>query len=637
MTKIAQRSVSLHGIRFFLAAMITALGESRAAPGRGDLLDMSLEQLSNIEITSVSRHAEKLSDAAAAIYVINERDIRNSGAMSLPEALRLAPNLEVARVSTTTYAISARGFNNSLGNKLLVLIDGRTVYTPLFSGVFWDAQDLMLDDVERIEVISGPGATLWGANAVNGVINVITKSASDTQGLLAVAQSETEGRLEALRYGSKIGTDGSFRAYAKHTEVEPSSSPDNEMLSDGWTGNLIGFRADWGTAAQGLRIQGDGYRGRSQARLFGPVEISGMNLLTEWNHVGSDDSTIRVKAYLDRTERKDPLLFRDNMEIVDADFQHRIPLSTHSILWGFGYRRADDTVEKGVLVTFLPNRRIMHWENIFIQDEWSVTQNIAATAGIRMDRNIYTGIEVLPSLRAAWKTSDNKLWWAALSRAVRAPSRIDREFYIPGDPPYIIAGGSKFVSEISKVAELGYRAQPTETISYSITLFHHQHDRLRSGEPQADGTFHVENGTAGRTSGVEAWTTMQLAPGWRVSAGMLELRQKFWTKPGSSDPDDSVDLGNDPRHQWSLRSEFSASRSVEMGLAVRYVGSLPSPPIPSYVAVDLNATWQPNDRLDLSFFIRDALNSAHVEFAPGLLDETSQFGREMSIRARLRW
>jgi iron complex outermembrane receptor protein len=606
-------------------------------PATGDLADMSLEQLSNVQITSVSGRSERVSDAAASIYVISNEDIRRSGATSLPEALRLAPNLEVARVSASTYAISARGFNNSLGNKLLVLIDGRTVYTPLFSGVFWDAQDVLLEDVDRIEVISGPGATLWGANAVNGVINVITRSASNTQGLLVGIDSGGDGSTGLVRYGGRLAADGSYRVYAKRNVIENTETASDRPIPDGFSRDQIGFRADFGNADQGFTLQGDGYSGKTEQRLFGPVQISGMNLLADWNRRQPDGSSLHVQTYFDRTQRDDPLDFHDRMDIVDFAFQRDIPLKTHDIVWGGGYRYAHDETSKGLLATFIPGVRDLHWENLFVQDEIKLRKTLKLTLGVRLDRNVYTGTEVLPSVRIAWKPTDDQLLWGAVSRAVRAPSRIDKEFFFPGNPPYLITGGPDFVSEVSDVFEIGYRAQPTNTASFSITLFHQYYENLRSGEPQPDGSFQVVNGTAGRATGVEAWGNLQVTERWRLSGGLVELRQTFWTRRGFHDPDGPVDLGNDPKHQWSLRSTFNITSTLDFNVMTRSVGTLPAPRIPAYTAVDASLGWRPNQRVELSLFLQNLFGAGHVEFGPGPLVPPSDYDRSAAIRFLWRW
>ena len=625
-----------------LLSVVSALAIASASVARAgeppaeELADLSLEQLGNVEIISVSRHSERLSEAPASIYVISHEDIARSGATTLPEALRLAPNLDVARVSASSYAISARGFNNSLGNKLLVLIDGRTVYTPLFSGVFWDAQDLLLEDVERIEVISGPGATLWGANAVNGVINVITRRASASQGLLAGVQVGADGSTSTIRYGGALGPSGAYRVYARHNEIDATRSEAGATQPDGWRSDQVGFRSDWASGAHEFTVQGDAYRGRSQERPFGPIEISGGNLLAAWDWRRAGGGSVRAQAYLDRTDRLDPVLFHDRMDVFDLEFQHAIPFEHHDLLWGGGVRRARDEVEPGLLVRFDPADKDLHWENLFVQDEVRLRDALRLTLGLKLDRNVYTGIELLPSVRLAWKPGDNQLLWAAASRAVRAPSRIDREFFLPANPPFAIAGGPDFESEVSDVFELGYRAQAGRVVSYSLTAFHHDYDRLRSGEPQPDGSFHVENGTAGRVWGVEGWGNAQLTRRWRLSAGFVELRESFRTKAGFHDPDGPVDLGNDPRFQWSLRSSLDLG-AVDFDLWARRVGELPEPEIPAYTAVDASLRWRPQEQLELSLFVHDALDDGHVEFAPGPLVAASEFDRSISFRVQWQW
>ena len=612
-------------------------GAIAGQPSGGDLGDLNLEQLGNVDITSVSGRSERVSDAPASIYVISNDDIRRSGATTLPEALRLAPNLEVARVSASTYAISARGFNNSLGNKLLVLIDGRIVYTPLFSGVFWDAQDVLLEDVDRIEVISGPGATLWGANAVNGVINVITRRSTKTQGLLAGVESGGDGDTYVARYGGGLGDDGSFRVYAKRNRIEHTEAADERSIPDGFERDQAGFRADWGTEDRGLTLQGDVYRGRSEEPLFGPENISGFNLLADWNRREADGSSQRLLAYIDHTRRDEPIDFRDRVDIEDIEYQRDVRFERQDVLWGFGYRHARDSTSPGVLVVFIPAAKDLNWEDAFVQDEIRLKDALKLTVGARIDHNVYTGTEFLPSLRLAWKPSDDSLLWGEVSRAVREPSRIDKEFFFPGRPPFLIMGGPNFVSELSDVAEIGYRAQPTKYFTWSVTLFDQYYENLRSGEPQTNGSFQVENGTAGRVWGGEAWGTLQLADRWQLSAGLTELRESFHTRRGFHDPDGSVDLGNDPKHQWSLRSTFEVTPAIEFNVMTRNVSRLPAPAIPAYTAVDASLDWRINAHWDVTVFGRNLFGAGHVEFAPGPLVPPSDYDRSADVRLQLRW
>jgi iron complex outermembrane recepter protein len=629
-----------HRLRAATATLLAfGAGLAMAAPIAGDLdlLELSLEQLGDVEVTSVSRRSEKLSDAPASVFVIQHDDIQRSGASTLPEVLRLAPNLAVARVSASSYAISARGFNNSLGNKLLVLIDGRTVYTPLFSGVFWDAQDVLLEDIERIEVISGPGATLWGANAVNGVINVITRSATSTRGSLLGFEAGSDGHGALVRHGGRLGSAGNYRVYAKQHDIDATHDADGAPLPDGWTRRQAGFRADWGSPGSGLTVQGDNYDANSVHRPGFPIAISGTNLLAAWSRRSDHGSSLQLQAWFDRTERDDKLLFHDRMDVFDLELRHGVQAGRHEILWGAGYRHASDEVERGFLATFVPGKRDLSWANVFVQDEIRVRDALHVTAGLRLDRNVYTGIEVLPSTRISWTPSPGRLWWGAASRAVRAPSRIDREFFFPGSPPYLITGGPDFDSEVSNVFELGHRVQVGNAGSVSVTLFQHRHERLRSGEPQPDGTFQVSNGTEGTTSGIEAWADLQLAPRWRIAAGAVALRQRLRTSAGSNDPDGPVDLGNDPRHQWSLRSTFGISPTLDLNLIARRVGELPDPRIDAYEVVDLTLGWRPGARADWLLSVRDLFDSGHAEFAPGPLAARSEYDRSVSIRLLWRW
>jgi len=318
-----------------LPALIACIPLHAAELKLTDLADLTLEQLANIEVTSVSRHSERLADAPASIYVITNDDIRRSGARSLAEALRLAPNLQVARTSASTYAISSRGFNNSLGNKLLVLIDGRTVYTPLFSGVFWDQQDVLLEDIDRIEVISGPGATLWGANAVNGVINIISRSARDSQGALFTAGGGNLDAGTAARYGGPLGESGHFRIYGKLREFQNTRKASGTDLPDGWRQGQAGFRADWVLPRRSFTIQGDTYSGRGDERSTGGrVEVAGTNLLGRWNEKFDGGSDLQVQAYFDRSNRDDKAGFQGDVDTWDVELQHSIPFSRQKVIWG---------------------------------------------------------------------------------------------------------------------------------------------------------------------------------------------------------------------------------------------------------------------------------------------------------------
>ena len=576
-----------------------------------DIADLSIEELGNIQITSVSRHAERLADAPAAIFVITGEDIRRSGATRLPEALRLAPNLEVARSSASSYAISARGFNNTIANKLLVLIDGRTVYTPLFSGVFWDAQDVMLEDVERIEVISGPGATLWGANAVNGVINVITRRASDTQGAFAYGRAGSLERGSGARYGGAMGTVGAYRVYGRFFDVFNTSRASGATASDGWSKGQVGFRNDWGTAANGFTLQGDAYRGSLDQAIRDDSSISGNNLLGRWNRDLAGWGELQVQSYFEHTERDIPGTFAERLNILDVEFQHGLrPIGAHRLTWGGGYRHGDDRVTNSAIIAFLPADRGLRWANIFAQDEIALQENLRLTLGTKFENNYYTGTEPLPSARLAWKPGSQHLIWGAASRAVRAPSRIDRDFFSPAQAPFAIAGGPDFESEIAKVYEIGYRALPLPQLSYSLSFSRSFYDKLRSVEPAPGGGVVLGNKMEGTANGLEAWGSYQAASNWRLSAGALFLRERLHLKPDSGDTNVSA-AGNDPAYQWLLRSSFDLPDSTELDIRVRHVGALPNPSVPAYTAADIRIAWRLQRELELSVLFVD---SGHVEF-----------------------
>jgi iron complex outermembrane receptor protein len=591
----------------FLASAAVGAQPMRVA----ELAELSIEELGNIQITSVSKHAERLADAPASIFVITGEDIRRSGATRLPEALRLAPNLEVARASASSYAISARGFNNNVGNKLLVLIDGRTVYTPLFSGVFWDAQDVMLEDVERIEVISGPGATLWGANAVNGVINVITRKASDTQGVFAYGRVGSLERGYGARYGGTLGEGGSYRVYGRSFDIFNTSKPSGATASDGWSKGQVGFRTDWGTAANGFTLQGDAYRGSLDQAIGDDSSISGNNLLGRWNRDLAEWGQLQIQSYFEHTERDIPGTFAERLNIFDVEFQHGLrAIGAHRLTWGGGYRYGDDHVTNSAFLAFLPADRRLRWGNVFVQDEIALEENLRLTLGTKFENNYYTGTEPLPSARLAWKPEPQRLLWGAASRAVRAPSRIDRDFFVTAGPTRL-NGGSDFVSEVVKVFEAGYRAQPSPQATYSISVFHNIYDKLRSLEP-APGGFVLGNKMEGTTDGLEAWGNYQAATNWRLSAGAFFLRQQLRLKPDSGDTNVSA-AGNDPKRQFMLRSSLDLPGRTELDIRVRYVSALPNPSIPAYSALDMRIAWRLLRELELSVVGQNLLDSGHVE------------------------
>ena len=615
-----------------VAATVALLATATAAakPSADRLTDLSLEELSNIQITSASKRAERLSDAPASVFVITADEIRRSGATSLPEALRLAPNLQVARAGANGWAISARGFNGASANKLLVLIDGRSVYSPLYSGVFWDVQDVMLEDIERIEVISGPGGTLWGVNAVNGVVNVITRSSHETQGgSLSAGAGNQEAQL-AARHGGLLGADGSYRVYAKQSHRSHTDTADGSAVNDASHTTQLGFRADWGKAADKISVQGDAYTGKREQPLpgviaitgvnlaLGTISVSGANLVARWERRLADDSSISGQVSYDRIERTVPPTFADKVDIVDVQLQHAWrPSSAHALVWGAQYRYAlDHVASTSPYLAFLPARFNQAWASLFAQDEITLATDWRLTLGARAERNDYTGTEFLPSLRLAWKPATNHLVWGAASRTVRAPSRFDRDVFVPAQPPFLLVGGPDFQSEVAKVYELGYRGQPAPDVSVSVTAFHADYDRLHTQEVSASRTFFFfGNGMQGTVRGVEMWGSYQALPSWRLRAGFTRLLQKLELKPGSTDTISvAAGEGANPSRQWLLRSSFDLPRQMELDVTARYVSELALPNVPSYLAVDMRWGWRPRRDLEISITGQNLLGPPHGEF-----------------------
>ncbi len=584
------------------------------------LVDFSLEQLADIVVTSVSRRETRLAEAPASIYVIGAADIRRAGATSLPEALRLAPNLQVARADARTYAITARGFSSTIENKLLVLIDGRSVYSPLFSGVFWDMQDVVMEDIERIEVISGPGATIWGANAVNGVINTITRSAADTQGGLLVAGAGNQARVGAVRHGGQLGNGGHYRLYAQYNDADDSVSESGAASNSGWRRRQAGFRADWRGSVHDVTLSGDVYQGALGAASGPDLRIGGANLLARLNSRLGNGAELRLQTYLDHTERGGVGSGAQILDTLDVEAQHGIRLGAHQLVAGGGYRHSWDRIDNGPLLRFTPAERNLRWANVFLQDEMTLQQALRLTAGVKFEHNSYTGMEVLPNLRLAWKLAGDAMLWAGASRTVRAPSRIDRDLWLldqrnsrPDAPRYSIAGGPDFKSETARVLELGYRGAAA-SLSYAATLFYSDYDRLRTLEPVAGQGAQFRNMGNGNARGIETSGRWQVASHWRLSGGAVVQRIRTALVPGSLDTSGGTGLAtNDPSYYWSLRSSHDLADDIQADVVLRRVGSLPQPAVPAYSELDLRMAWQPNRNVELSLTGQNLLQQSHPE------------------------
>jgi iron complex outermembrane receptor protein len=560
-----------------------------------------MEELMNVEVevTSVSRRPEKLSEVASAIQVITREDISRSAATNLPEALRLLPNLQVAQLSANAWIISARGFDASFSNKLLVMIDGRTVYSPLFAGVYWDAQSVLLEDVERIEVVSGPGGTLWGANAVNGVINIITKSAKNTKGLYASGAAGSFLRdFGAVRYGGSIGDHFSYRAFAQRSDRNNTLAADGKDNADKWNMTQSGFRMDYDPSkANALSVQGNFYEG-TEYTLPDKSTFDGQNVLARWAHTFSDKSELILQTYFDRTWRHDvPSTISDQLTTYDVDLQHRFPVrKRHSILWGAGYRKMQDNTQNSTqIVGFVPARKDLELFSGFVQDELMLLPDrLKLIAGTKILHNTYSGFEIQPSVRMAWTPNEHQTIWAAVSRAVRTPSRIDVDYHLPvytvapGTPN--VAGGPNFKSEKVVAYELGYRTQPISELSFSLATFYNLYNDLYSVEAlPGTVTYEIQNGTKGHSWGSELSGTYQLLSKWRLRGGYTYFFKKLENKPGHVY--DFSALGNDANNHFLLQSITDLPWNFRFDITTRYMSALPSPHVPAYFTFDARIAW----------------------------------------------
>lgn len=627
------------------AALAAVLADAAAAQGR--LLDLSFEELGNVLITTASKRETRLADAPASLFVITADDIRRTGATTLPEALRLAPTLHVARVYGGGYAISARGFNANSANKLLVLIDGRSVYTPLFAGVFWDVQDLPLDDIERIEVASGPGSTLWGVNAVNGVINIITRSAAAARGTRASADLGNRERAVTLQHGMAAPGGGDLRLHLRRTDQRAGQAADGHAIDDAGHLTQAGLRADWGRGAERVTVLANAYRGlhgqpppgsisvTGYPMALDTIRLSGANLLGRWQRpLGGGE--LSMQGYLDRTVRSVPPSFDETLQIADLELQYTLrPAPAHTLVLGANHRRSQDRLAHHTTIfAFLPERLNQSWTSLFAQDEIALREDLRLTVGARAERNDYTGTELLPSLRLAWQAGPQQLWWASLTRTVRAPSRLDRDAYIPDKPPFLLQGGAGFRAETAKVLELGYRGQPLPALSLSATAFLADYDRLRTQELAPSQTqVYFGNGMRGRVDGFEAWTSLQATPVLRLHAGATRLWPRLRYAPGSIDTGDTLAAtdGAMPRWLWQLRAALNLPQDSELDAVVRHVSALRSPDVPAYTTLDLRLGRRLNANFEIALIGRNLLGS-HGEFSP--VQTRVEFERNVVLQLR---
>ncbi|MBV8685208.1 MAG: TonB-dependent receptor [Alphaproteobacteria bacterium] len=600
-----------------------------AAPAAGDeaagsvreLSSLSIEELAQIEVRSASKEAEPISRAPTAIYVITGEDIARSAATSLPEALRLAPNLQVQRIDARQYAVTARGFNGAeSSNKLLVLIDGRSVYSTLHSGVFWELHSPLLEDIDQVEVISGPGGTLYGPNAVNGVVNVTSRDARETLGGLARATAGEFEQTLALRYGAPLGKDGAVRVYAdgfRRDDLPGGPAPDSDDAFKGWQ---AGFRGDWGAGKDHVTLQGDLFD-TDTGGLSGDGDRGG-NLLARWTHRTGADGALQVQAYYDDYRRRF-ILVDDSLQTFDAEAQINARAGDHHLVVGGGLRTTRDRFINNLNGFHLdPESRRLWVATAFAQDRFAVSPRLDLVAGVKLERSSFSGVELLPNLRLAWHPSERTLFWSAVSRAVRTPSRIDRQLvFLP-----LLAQATGFRSEKLVAFEAGYRGQPGPRTAVSVNLFYNRYDDIRTTEFAPGGVLPIRlmNDLKGDSYGIEAWATQQLAPWWRASLGVSTLHKSFRLKAGAVDLANRASLGADPDYQFVARSTMDLPHRLQLDLGARAVDDLNETHVGGYVEADARLGWRAADGFELYVAGSSLLHRTH--------EESSDLGRGQRSR-----
>lgn len=667
------RSVSIRRIRTALLILLFTLLFLVFAPSASaqshddDILNMSLEELLNLEVTSVSKKAEKRTEAAAAIFVLTNEDIKKSGATNIPDALRLVPGVNVAKLSASLWSVTARGFAGRFANKLLVLIDGRSIYTPLFSGVYWESHDVMLEDIDRIEVIRGPGGTLWGANAVNGVINIVTKRAEDTQGGLISAGAGTEERgFTSVRYGDKIGDKGHYRVYAKYLNRDDSGdTAASGDAYDAWDSGQFGFRTELELSDTDLlTIQGDYvnqnlHQYQTQAYLTAPfsrdvrssLEYEGHNLLTRWNRTISDESDLQIQLYWDYY-RSGGNLLTERRGTTDLSVEHHQRIGEkNDLVWGLGFRSTFDNITNTSFISLNPDKRSDELFSAFIHNDTAISDELHLTLGSKFEHNSYTGFEYQPTARLAWTPNERHTLWGAVSRSVRTPSRVEDDVHIvstvvAGPTVLALDGTRSFDSEELMAYELGYRAVVTDRLAVDVATFYNDFDNYRSLEPGAPYfdpdppiphtviPFFARNGADAESYGIELVIDWRPKAWWQLR-GIYAWQEVDVAAP-AGDPLTNTFSGDAPEQTFTLINHFDLPRNIDLDSTLRYVDKLPSLAVDDYLELDLRIAWRPKENIELSLVGQNLLDNGHFEFAPAFVNQIpSQVQR--SVYGKVTW
>jgi len=651
------------------AAIVTIPSQS-GAEDIDSMMDMSLSELMEVRVTSVSKKAEKATDAAAAIFVVTAEDIKRSGATNIPEVLRMAPGVQVSRINSHAWAISARGMASNFSNKLLVLVDGRSIYNPLFSGVLWEEQSVPLEEIERIEVIRGPGATLWGANAVNGIINIITKHTAETEGGVAVATAGTFlNQKEYLRYGGELGESTNYRAWSEYYDHGGSKNVTESEKDDDWKMARVGFRTDselseysslttHGQVFWGERNEPFDYMpsltGTPSAAAGGLVtpapdqhDISGGSILSKYSYTFENESELELQAYYDFSSRKFDIL-KYNIHTLDLDAQHAFEIGeSQEFIWGLGYRVVRADMEGSTIVRFSPDeeQETVHLFSGFLQDKIELVEDeLFLTLGSKFEYNSYTDFEVQPNARFAWYPAENQTVWGAVSRAVRTPSISERTLTqvltaVPNPfapPPTVytaVIGNDDFESEELIAYELGYRFKAHDNVSVDLTAFHNDYDNFRTlelGAPAATDiplAIYVDNKASAQASGVEVASTWQIQDNWSLTGSYSYLNLDIVMDSDSLDSVSEAQEEDSPKHMLNMRSHYEITNDLHLDNSLYYVDSLQGGSVEDYLRFDAQVSWQAMDDVELKLVGQNLLDNQHQEFGGARYNSVSEIPR----------
>jgi iron complex outermembrane receptor protein len=663
-----RRSLRSFGIAVLVSMAMPSRGIAQTAPPRPGLGELSIEELMSVRVTSAARREQPTFDVAAAVFVITHEDIERSGLSSIPDLLRLVPGVQVASINSNRWAISVRGFSDLYSNKLLVLIDGRSVYNRLFSGVIWDAQDPMLDDVERIEVIRGPGAALWGANAVNGVINIVTKTATETHGLVARTDAGTDGEQASVRYGG-TGRAGDYRFFAQMTDRGTSLESPGVEARDPSQQYTAGFRLDKSAGPDSVMIEGGLAAGRLHSLWFDlnphaaapitdePSTTGAGHILARWTHARPGGPTFQLQSYGDLESRREPV--GDYMrQVIDIDSQYRMPIGKYQgVIAGAGYRHAVESLGPTIGLAIVPEESAVSLTSVFVQDEISAAQDrLTTTLGAHWQYDSSSGSGFEPSARVMWKLRPSQRLWASASRALHTPSLTDRGLRLifppvatPAGLPLVVTavGNPDLKTETFLDAEVGYRVEAGAVASFDVTAFAGRYDHLLTTEaspavleftpqPQLKVATTFGNYLRATTRGAELALHWMPAPAWRFDANYSAFHMTPHLDPASTDPNAARDDGNTATSQWSLAVTYSPSSRAALHLALGHLGRLEQLQVPAYTRADVTVDWRLTPRLAVMVIGQNLLTASHAEFAG--VDDLLQFTQvSRSATVRFRW